>query len=256
MGRKGASMNEIDLKDVRTFVKENIQKFHQDRLGSLERTDLKELMHKKNPYLFKARNLTTAHELVTSLLNAKLSASEETIFGGFLEDLAIYVAEKTLNARKSAASSVDLEYDDNGHFYLMTIKSGLNWGNSNQWKDLVKDLNTAIRVLKQNSRTKEVTCILGVCYGKAKRTTRRGIINQICGQQFWHFISGQNDFYKEIVEPLGYRAKEHNVAFEKSKASLIQKFVAEFTRDYCDQDGNILWDEILRFNSRNLKEGT
>jgi hypothetical protein len=247
-------MNEINLEDVEKFVRENIERFHANKLAALQDTNLTGLLKKKNPYLFKAKALVTAKDLVGSLLDSKLSSSEETIFGGFLEDLAIYVAEKTLNAHKSAASSVDLEYDDRGHFYLMTIKSGLNWGNSNQWKDLVKDLNTAIRVLKQNPRTKEVTCILGVCYGKARRTLKRGIINQICGQDFWTYLSGRKEFYKLIVEPLAFRASQLNAEFDKNKAQLVDNFVSEFTRDYCDEKGNILWDRIIELNSGNLEK--
>lgn len=206
-------MNKIDPSDVKKFVKENIEKFHKERISALEKTNLKDLLKKKNPYLFKAKNITTANELITSLLNAKLSASEEEIFGGFLEDLAIFIAETTLDAHKSSTRGVDLEYDENGNKTLMTIKSGLNWGNSGQWKDLETALQTAVRVLKQSSRTKNVRCILGVCYGKARRTIRRGI-EQICGQEFWHFLSGDKNFYKEIVEPLGYQASQHNAAFE------------------------------------------
>lgn len=248
-------MNEIDIDDIGAFVKGHIEQFHKDRLGALEKTNLSELLGKKNPYLFKAKNIITAQGLVASLLDAKLSASEETIFGGFLEDLAIYVAEKTLNAQKSSTTGIDLQYEIEGDYYLMTIKSGLNWGNNDQWVKLKSNFETASKVLRQTKRTKSVSCILGACYGKRKRTTLRGIIDQVCGQQFWHMISGQKDFYKEIVEPLGYQASKHNAAFEKSKASLIEKFVREFTTDYCGENGNILWDRILAFNSGNLEEG-
>lgn len=84
-------------------------------------------MQKKNPYLFRAKNIITAQELVTSFLDAKLSASEEKIFGDFLEDLAIFVAQKTLDAKKSSGSGIDFEYRKGDKIVLVSVKSGLNW---------------------------------------------------------------------------------------------------------------------------------
>jgi hypothetical protein len=102
-------MNNIDLEDVRKYVEENIHTFHDRRLASLGDTDLEDLVKRKNPYLFKAKHIETAQELVESLLNAKLSSSEEEIIGDFLEGLAIFVAQKTRGAHKSGIPGFDFE---------------------------------------------------------------------------------------------------------------------------------------------------
>ena len=202
--------------------------------------------------MFRAKNIITAQELVTSFLDAKLSASEEKIFGDFLEDLAIFVAQKTVNAKKSSGSGIDFEYRKGNTFFIVSVKSGLNWGNSSQWKALETDYKRAQRVLMQSSHVNNVKCILGVCYGKARTTLKRGIIWQVCGQNFWYMISSSESFYRDIVEPLGHKAKELNESFKEKKAQLVNKLTKEFLDDFCSDDGKILWEKVVKFNSGNI----
>ncbi|MFH1440061.1 MAG: PmeII family type II restriction endonuclease [Candidatus Woesearchaeota archaeon] len=68
-------MKSLNMKEVLKFVQDNIAAFHQNRLKSLESTNLHSLLQKKNPYLFRAKDIITAQELVISFLDAKLSAS-------------------------------------------------------------------------------------------------------------------------------------------------------------------------------------
>ena len=248
-------MNEITLDEVRAFVEQHIGDFHESRLETLKKSDLEVLLKGKNPYLFRAKGVETAQELVESLLDAKLSSSEETIMGGFLEELAIFVIGKTAGGQKSGIPGVDFEYTLSGKRYLFSMKSSLKWGNAGQWKDLEKSLQTAIKVINQSSQTQNVECYLGVSYGKAKRTLKRGIINQVCGQEFWYMISGRLDFYKEIVEPIGYRAKEQNESFNDEKTKIVNSLTKKIVIDFMDEEGNLRWDEIAKFNSGNL-EGT
>lgn len=158
--------------------------------------NLNKLLKRKNPYLFKTKNINTAEDLVTSLMDATLSSSEEEILGGFLEELAIFVAHKTLNAHKSGSAGIDFEYIEGNTHFLVAVKSGLNWGNSSQWGKLRTDFERASRVLNQSKSTKNVKCILGACYGNAKDTLKGGIINQKAGQSFWYSISGNIAFHR------------------------------------------------------------
>ena len=75
-------MNPLCLDEVNVYANENIEGFHQRRIGLLEELKLNNLL-KKNPYLFKAKNTTTAGDLMTCLLDARLSSSEEKLFGNF-----------------------------------------------------------------------------------------------------------------------------------------------------------------------------
>jgi hypothetical protein len=76
-------MKPLDLDQVCEYANSNIVYFHQRRIAFLEGLTLNRLL-KKNPYLFKAKHITTAGELMESLLEAYLSSSEEKHFGDFL----------------------------------------------------------------------------------------------------------------------------------------------------------------------------
>jgi len=65
-------MKPLDLNDVVLFVEKNIGSFHSKRLISLENLRLRKILKRKNPYLFKAKNILTAQDLVKSLLCVKV----------------------------------------------------------------------------------------------------------------------------------------------------------------------------------------
>lgn len=245
-------MNSLNLNDVKDYVNENVVDFHQRRLKSLEELNLEKLLT-KNPYLFKAKNLLTANALIEDLLSAFLSSSEEKLFGDFLEGLAVFVAQKTCGGHKSTAQGVDLEFFNNDTHYVVSIKSGPNWGNSSQQDKLEQDLKTAVARLKQSKRSSNIQPVLGICYGKTKTTFLRGYM-KIVGQNFWHLISENPNLYTDIVEPIGYRAREHNEDFAKKKAGLVNMFAMEFIPKFCNpSNGYIDWVKLVQFNSGNYK---
>ena len=94
--------------------------------------------------------------------------------------------------------------------------------------------------------------MLGICYGKT-RTTDNGLYLKIAGQSFWHFISDDPNLYIDVIEPIGYRAKEHNETFLKRKAALENRFTSKFIQDFCDPAGAIDWEKVVTFNSGNLR---
>ena len=65
-----------------------------------------------------------------TILDAHLSSQEEGIFGGFLEELAVFICGRVYRGKKSSAEGIDLEFEKDGTSYLVSIKSGPNWGNS------------------------------------------------------------------------------------------------------------------------------
>lgn len=243
-------MPNLDMLEVCDFVNKNIVDFHQRRIYSLESLDLNKLL-RKNPYLFKAKNISTANELITGLLEAFLSSSEEKLFGDFLEELAIFIAGKIYNGHKSSAPGVDLEFFNQQIHYIVSIKSGTNWGNSSQHRKLQEDLANAVVRIKQSNYQKNVQPVLGICYGKTKTSFLRGYM-KVVGQNFWYLISGNKELYKEIIEPIGYRAKEHNDSFYLEKNRVINRFTKQFLDNHCDSKGEINWERFVEFNSGNL----
>jgi len=206
------------------------------------------VVKQKNPYLFKAKNIITAQDFVKTILDARLSSQEETIFGGFLEGLAIFISSQVYGGQKSSAEGIDLEFEKDNIRYIVSIKSGPNWGNSSQVKKLRDNFRQAKRILGTNRLSTNVVAVNGCCYGK-DGTPDKGDYLKLCGQQFWEFISGDDNLYIDIIEPLGHHAKERNEQFMQEYAKVINKFTAEFIGKFCDADGNILWEEIVKFNS-------
>jgi len=133
--------------------------------------------------LLKAKNIITAEQLITTLLEAHISSSEEEIFGEFLEKLAVFVAQQTCNGHKSAAPGIDLEFFNQGIHYVVSIKSGTSWGNSSQQDKLEQDLKNATARLKQINRGANIQPVLGICYGKTRTSHLRGYM-KVVGQNF------------------------------------------------------------------------
>lgn len=240
-------METIVINEVVTYVEKNISSFHTKRLQNLEQLKLYKIIKRKNPYLFKAKNILTAQDLVKVLLDAHLSSQEETIFGEFLEGLARFICEKVYNGKKSSAEGIDLEFVKDGIYYLVSIKSGPNWGNSRQIKKMQEDFLKTIRILKTNDSRIHVVAVNGCCYGKDNKP-EKGNYQKLCGQRFWEFISGDEMLYTGIIEPLGHKAKQRNDRFHGAYAKIINKFTHEFMNNFC-ADGKINWKKLVKFNS-------
>jgi hypothetical protein len=240
-------MKQLDLNDVTAYVEQNIHTFHERRAQSLAGLKLEKILKRKNPYLFKAKNLITPERLVTSLLDAHLSSQEETIFGSFLEGLAIYICGTVYAGRKSAVEGIDLEFVRDGQLYLVAIKSGPNWGNSSQIGRMKDNFRRARKIYRTDNQRTDVIFVNGCCYGRENQPDKIEYF-KYCGQRFWEFISGDPDLYTKIVIPLGKRAKERNDEFNEAYASIIIKFAAEFTDKFCT-DNVIDWAKLVRFNS-------
>lgn len=242
------NMKKLKQDDVIKYVEKNIGTFHKKRIQSLDSLKLSAVLRRKNPYLFKAKYVLTAEQIIKGIVDAHISSSEEGIFGDWLEGLAIFINGKTLGGRKSGITGVDLEFDHSGIRYIVTIKSGPNWGNSSQMKKMVADFKTAVKTLRTSNSKLNIVAVNGCCYGKDNRPDK-GEYYKYCGQRFWEFISGSKDLYIEIIEPLGHKARENNDNYLLSYSQVINKFTKEFANEYCKESGEIDWKKLVEFNS-------
>lgn len=242
-------MSQLKLTDVTEYVENNIGVFHQKRIERLNRLQLKTVLEKKNPYLFKAKYFQTAEQIIKGLTDAFISSNEETIFGDWLEGLAIFINQKVYNGWKSGITGIDLEFDKDNIRHIVTIKSGPNWGNSSQINKMKTDFMSAKRALRTSNSGIHVVAVNGCCYGRDKNPDKGEYI-KLCGQEFWQYISGNENLFKELIEPLGNKAKEHNDSFIESYARLINKFTKEFANEFCENSGRINWDKLIEFNSK------
>jgi hypothetical protein len=94
----------------------------------------------------------------------------------------------------------------------------------------------------------QIVCINGCCYGKTDNSDR-GAYFKYCGQRFWEFIGGRESIYTDIIEPLGYKARERNEDYLEKYSQMINRFTKEFMELFCDISGKIDWNKLVRFNS-------
>lgn len=236
------------LATARQFVKSRIAPdFHEKRLASLEGLRLEAVLKRKNPYLFKAKAIASAPDLVKQLLVAHLSSQEETLFGAFLEGLAIHICQHAYGGQKSTTEGIDLEFTRDSTRYIVSIKSGPNWGNASQIAKMLQSFDKARRIAGPKAH---VIAVNGCCYGKDASPAKKGNYLKLCGQDFWYLISGESLLYQEIIDPLGYEARQRNDEFEETFGRLHTRFTAQFTQDFCRPDASINWDKLVALNSQ------
>lgn len=242
-------MNKKLLRSIASYVETNIGEFHSARIEKLKSINLKELLSRKNPYMFKAKNIITAGQMVESLASAYMSSAEESIFGNWMEGIAHFVAKTVYSGHKSAAEGIDLEFDKDGIHYFVSVKSGPSWSNSTSMKKQKEQFRTAVKVFNTSRKAVPTMCIEGCCYGNDNKGYNDSIHEKYCGEKFWTLISGEPTLFVDIVEPLGFKAKEKNDEYYAEYCRMINKFTQEFITEYCDNDGNINWDKIVRLNA-------
>ena len=242
-------MEKLKLNDVQRYVQENIGEFHKAKLDGLDNLKLTSILSRKNPYLYKAKNMLTSETIVRSLVDAHISSNEETIFGNWLEGLAIFINSKVFGGKKSGITGIDLEFDHDGIRYIVTIKSGPSWGNAGQISKMKDDFSTAKKTLRTSNSKMNIIAINGCCYGRDNNPDK-GEYFKYCGQRFWELISGEENLYVDIIEPLGFEAKKRNDEYDALLAQVINRFTREFMEQFCKESGEIDWEKLVRFNSR------
>jgi hypothetical protein len=119
-------MKKLNMDKVYEYAEEHIAIFHKQRLDTVSTNlNLNKLLLHKNPYLFKAKNIFTAHQLIKSMADAYLQSQEETLFGNFIEGLATFVCGSVYEAKKlEKGTGMDLQFEKDGIIYVVEIKAG------------------------------------------------------------------------------------------------------------------------------------
>ena len=242
--------NYIDERTITEYVEAHVDEFNLRRLAHLKSLDLRKLLRRKNPYLFQSLDPVGPRELIAHMMNAYLFSQEEAMFGEFLERLAIEMARLAYGGRKSGITGIDLELEKGDDRYIVSIKSGPNWGNSSQLAKMRTDFRNATRTIRRGNPTVNVVAVNGCCYGQTTASYDKGDYLKLSGRAFWLFLTGDDSFYLRIVEPLGYLGYERNETFAEDRAVILRKFENEFVKDFCDpRTGRIDWNSLVRYNS-------
>ncbi len=241
-------MRRLKIADVYVFLDKGFSALYNSQIEILERSHLKTLLTDiKNPYLLRFKNELLVSDLIRSLLDAHLSSLQRDFFDELLKGLAIFICGKVYGGKKSSAEGIDLEFVKDNIYYIVAIKSGPNWANSQQVIKMKDNFGKAKRILRTSNSRIIVQAINGCCYGRDNRPDK-GDYFKYCGQTFWELISGNENLYTEIIEPLGHKAKERNEEFMVAYAQIINKFTLDFMNDFCI-DGKVDWEKLVKFNS-------
>lgn len=249
--------------EYHNFLRTRVLKpFYLTRLQGLESLRLETLLKRKNPYLFRAKNLEIPSDLVRSIIDAFLSSQEETVFGNLLESFAIFVSEKTDRGFKTKGfASVDLQFIRDDICYIVSIKSGTSWGNHDQINAMKNNFKKAKILLREQGVTSEIIAVNGCMYGRdsnpLKNTTNRGskleepdkVYYKYAGQVFWHFISQDEDLYQEMIVPIGEEAQQQDETFKKVYHQKVNEFTHQFMQGFMT-DHQIDWAKLLAFVSK------
>ncbi|MBU7583426.1 MAG: DNA methylase [Nostoc sp. TH1S01] len=236
------------------LIKYVLTPFYDKRFEKLSKLKLKDVLKRKNPYLFKAKNIERAQDFVDSIITAFLSSQEETIFGNLLEGFAIHIAETLYGGCKSKLNSIDLEFSRDENYYIVGIKSGTNWGNSDQISKMKDNFKKARQFLIKQGITSNIIAVNGCMYGKDSNPFKNDIdadktYFKYAGQEFWEFISENPNLYQEMIVPIGEEAKKKDELFKSTLDAKVNEMTFEFMQ-YFTRNGRIDWIKLVDYVSK------
>lgn len=252
-------MSKLDYDILHQYIEDSVvAPFYEKRMERLEELKLTQILKRKNPYLFKAKNIQTAGDFAKDILNAHLSSQEETMFGDLLEGLAIHINATIYGGWKAETNkykSVDLIFDKNNVRYVVGIKSGPAWGNADQISTMKNNFKKARKILKDDGWSGKVISVNGCIYGKDNKPFKvnkndpKKSYYKYCGQEFWEFVSGDKQLYQTIIIPLDREVKKRDDNFKGLCATTINNLTKELLDNFCN-DGQLNWPKILDFVSK------
>src|SRR5581483_2069830 len=252
-------MNKLDHDLLHQYIEDSVvAPFYQKRTEKLETLKLSTILSRKNPYLFKAKNIQTAGEFANDLLNAHLSSQEETIFGNLLENLAIHINSTLFGgwkAEEDVYKSVDLIFDKGNIRYIVGIKSGPYWGNADQKRIMKNNFREAKRIIRTEGWKNQIIAVNGCMYGKDRNPFKidkedpEKNYYRFCGQEFWFFISGDNDLYQSIIIPPNREVKKRDEAFKDLCAKTVNHLTRDLLENFTHND-QLDWRRILDYVSK------
>ncbi|BCW94780.1 MAG: hypothetical protein KatS3mg018_0262 [Fimbriimonadales bacterium] len=234
---------------LQNLVKKCLEDFYKRRIGNLSNLQLKQVLKRKNPYLLRAIGLRTAAELVEFLLQMHTQASDETIFGEtFVEPIALAIS----GGHKSSAKGIDLEIDAGTQYKAIAVKSGPNVFNSSQTARMNDEFQELYNRLRQHLSQlgKQFDPVLGCAYGKrvSPPTTRRRY-RIVSGKAFWEELTGDPEFYLELVRLMQDYPEQQKQAYQQEWAKAVNRFTRDLLNEFANAEGELDWEKIVRFNS-------
>lgn len=236
----------IDSEKLQLLIAKSLDDFYRRRTEKISKLKLTQILLRKNPYLYKAIGVRKAQEIVEGILQAYLSSSDETFFGDvFFEPIARIVSDGTV----SPSEGVDIAVETDNRYIAIAVKSGPNPYNASQVKRQSEEFASLWRrVIKLR---KQFDSVLGHCYGKKETLPNsRQNYRDVSGQRFWQELTGDSDFYLKLVRLMDSDVIEgHRNEYQRDYDNALNRYVREFTIEFCDENGVVDWEKLVRFNS-------
>ncbi|WP_206922775.1 PmeII family type II restriction endonuclease [Alicyclobacillus suci] len=235
----------ITSEQLEAKIAELLDDFYQRRIDKISGLKLKDALKRKNPYLYRAIGVQKAGEIVEGLLSAYMSSSDEGIFGdAFFEPLAKFVSGGVV----SPSEGVDVARETESTYMAIAVKSGPSVFNAQSRKRQIDDFKTLENRLRK--LRKHFDPVVGYSYGnKQQKKNTLAPFRELAGQAFWEEITGNPDFYLEIIRLMKDKPQEHLPVYRKAWDAAVNRFTLEFIQNFCDIDGNINWERLVQFNS-------
>lgn len=213
-------MNELERQKIiakaKDFFKKRISEMHiknTSKLNKLEKFNINPFTHK---YLSNfAFGDTSSESMAKALVYPRiLGTSISTTFGTQLQ----YFCSEVLTSFASTTSGIDIEYTDaiDGRHKFCQIKSGPTTINHDDVVTIKNHFNS-IKNLARTNRMMDFNpmydCVVGVFYGEAKdlSASYKSIALEYpvhIGKDFWHRITGDEDFYQDLINAFAEVADE------------------------------------------------
>ena len=223
-----------------------LEEFYGTLIQKIDEINITKIMKRKNPYLYRAKAMHNASEIVESVLSAFVSSSEETIFGNcFFEPLAIAAC----GGNKALAEGIDIMRQEANTIYAVAVKSGPSVFNADSKKRQEQNFTAAAKLAQQVRAHYDP--IIGYAYGKKKETGkgRPKRYRELAGKQFWAELTGDDDFYLKIIQFMGTLPEKYVADYKESYNKAFNRLVREFSNLFCKDDGSIDWEKLVEFNS-------
>ena len=234
---------ELILQKAKVWFKESIAKNHIKNTKKL--SNIKEF--NINPFLLTylsnfLEGNNTPESIARALIYPRvLGTSISTSFGNQIQKFTSSV----LSSYSSTTHGIDIEFIDkvDGEKKYCQLKSGPNTINKDDVETIAMHFKSVINLAKTNNlKLGFNNLIVGVIYGEQtelsshyKRITKEYHHDVIIGQDFWHRLTGDENFYYDLIKSLGEVAVEANfkheldeVIKELSKSQYIQELAKEF----------------------------
>ncbi len=237
------SYNEAEIIEA---IAKALDSFYTSLINKIDSLNIRAVMKRKNPYLFRAKAMNGAAQIIDAILAAFVSSSEETIFGNvFFEPIATAAAQ----GQKALAEGVDIMVQRDDTIYAIAVKSGTSVFNADSRKKQEQNFMAASKLAQQAK--KRFVPIVGYGYGK-KKSSGRGLpkfYQELAGKEFWEELTGDSEFYINLIRYMDKLPEKYVEAFDISYQKAANRLVREFTQEFCMDDGSIDWEKLVKFNS-------